>query len=88
MSRFVLIGAAIVHNNEGPPRKLKAGTKIADSVGNALPGDVVSASLCAKPNNAMQPLDASAVTALATVGITAVVGGPTRQPTGCESVDA
>lgn len=85
MSRFVLIGAA--HINDGPSKKLRAGTKIADSPANALPGDVISASLCAKPNNAMQPLDAAAVAALAAVGITASVGGPTRMATGVESID-
>jgi hypothetical protein len=84
--RFVLIGAH--HTNEGPSRKLRSGTKIADSAANALPGDVVCASLCAKPNNTMQPLDAAAVSALAAVGITAPLGGPTRMATGAESIDA
>jgi hypothetical protein len=74
MSRYVLI-AAIEGQPAGYPRsRWPAGTTIADSAGNAQPGDLVWPMT---PNpNALAPLDAAAVAAFAAVGVTATVGGP------------
>jgi hypothetical protein len=88
MSRFVLVGAQECVAN-GFRRRLRAGQTVADTAGNAQPGDVVSAQLCANPNIRMIALDAAAVTAFAAVQITATIGqllsGP---PTGADSTDA
>jgi hypothetical protein len=87
MSRFVLIGAhACVAN--GLYQKLRSGQKVADSTANALPGDAISPSLCAKPTRDMAPLDASAVAAHAAVGITSSIGMAMPAPTGTGSIDA
>jgi hypothetical protein len=73
MSRFSLLGAIEALTSDGMRRRLRAGTTVADSVGNALAGDVVSSGLCASPNIRMVALDAAAVTAFAAVGITASI---------------
>jgi hypothetical protein len=82
MSRFYLIEA----HHDGT-RRYRAGTKIADSVANAQPGDQVSATLCAKPSQGMAPLDAAAVAAMAAMRITTTVGAQTTVPTGVASAD-
>jgi len=88
MSRFYLIGAqeCIVGTMR---RRLKAGVTVADTSGNAQAGDFISAQLCASPNVRMVPLDASAVTAFANVGIVARIGVPLSGPPGSgDSIDA
>jgi hypothetical protein len=66
MSRFILVGAHEFITG-GMRRRFRAGTTVADTVGNAQAGDVVSAQLCAAPNVRMIALDASAVAAFAAV---------------------
>ena len=87
MSRFVLVGAQECVAN-GLRQRLRAGQTVADTAGNAQPGDVVSAQLCASPNVRMIALDAAAVAAFAVVQINATIGqllsGP---PTGADSVN-
>jgi hypothetical protein len=88
MSRFQILGAKECITGSGR-RRLRSGATVADTVGNAQPGDVVSAQLCASPNSRMIPLDVAAVTALASVGITASVGQRlSGHPSGCDSIDA
>jgi hypothetical protein len=88
MSRFQLLGAYECVTASGR-RRLRSGQTIADSVGNAQPGDIVSSQLCTAPNRRMIALDAAAVTALGAVGITATIGQQlSHQPSGVESVDA
>jgi hypothetical protein len=53
-------------------RWMGPGKTVADSAGVALAGDIVSAGLV--PNRGLVALDASAVTAFAGQGITAVIG--------------
>ena len=56
---------------------------------NAQAGDVVSAQLCAVPNTRMIPLDSAAVSAFASVGITASIGQQLSSlPTSADSIDA
>ena len=81
MSRFVLSAACA----DGAYR-YRAGEPIANSTANAVAGDQISAKLCATPNSGMIPLDASAVTALAGVGITTTIGALIVQITGAASV--
>jgi hypothetical protein len=87
MSRFYLLGAqdALVGTMR---RRLKAGTTVADTASNALPGDVLCPQFCSSPNVRMVALDSAAVSAFAAMGITASVGqalsGP---PTGADSID-
>jgi hypothetical protein len=89
MSRFVLLGAQECIVASAPRRRLRAGTTVADSTGNAQAGDVVSAQLCASPNVRMIALDAAAVAAFASVGITTTIGQAlSGQSTGGDSVDA
>jgi hypothetical protein len=78
MARYQLIVAVEASPAGWPRRKLVAGTTIADTVGNALPGDFVLPSLTTgAPNiNQMIPLDAGAVSAFAAVGVTTTVGAP------------
>jgi hypothetical protein len=84
MSRFVLTQAC----SQGAFR-YRAGTTMADSTANALPGDRINAVLCATPFAGMCPLDAGAVSALAAVGITATIGAAPLVPiTGAASIDA
>jgi hypothetical protein len=69
----------------GPPgwpyQRFKTGTTVADSVGNAQPGDVVWAALCAAPTlNAMAPLDSAAQSLLP--------GNPPIYPAGSYSSNA
>jgi hypothetical protein len=88
MSRFSLLGAqeCIVANSGR--RRLRAGTTVADSFANAQAGDVVSSQLCASPNIRMMALDAAAVAALASVGITASIGQQLSWlPVGADCVD-
>jgi hypothetical protein len=82
MSRFYLIDA----HHDGT-RRYRAGTKIADSLANAQPGDQISATLCAKPSSGMTPLDAAGVAAMAAMRITTTVGAATTAPTGAASAD-
>jgi len=94
MSRFQLLGAcdAMVSGHATGRRRLNAGTKIADTAGNAVAGDFVCPALCA-PANAVEarilnPLDASAVAVLAGLGVTRSVGAPVLVgPTGVSSID-
>jgi hypothetical protein len=93
MSRFQLLQATTAVVAGSPQhRRLNAGTKIADTAGNAQPGDVVSATLCAPANAVaaaiLNPLDGAAVTVLAGVGLTRSIGGPVVGPTGAASIDA
>jgi len=89
VSRFTLVGAQECITANGLRRRLRAGTNVADSAGNALAGDVVSAQLCSVPNNRMIALDAAAVAAFAAVGITASIGQQlSGVPTSGDSVDA
>src|SRR5262245_9660350 len=67
MSRFVLLTAQEIAVN-GTRRYLRAGRTIADSPGNALPGDVVAPDLCVRPNDRLVPLDAPAVAAMKAYG--------------------
>jgi len=61
MARFILIAAVVGAAQNGPYTKHPRGTAIADSAGNALPGDVVWPQLCTAPNPInMAPLDAAA----------------------------
>jgi hypothetical protein len=87
MSRFYLLGAceAVV---AGQRQRLKAGTTMSDTAGNAIFGDVVCPSLTANPNNRMVALDAAAVTALQAAGFAnAAIGQPlSGQTTGAESI--
>jgi hypothetical protein len=58
MARFLLQAPLVVG-----AKKLKAGTTIADSVGNALPGDLVWTGLTSSTvNGQMNPLDGAATT--------------------------
>jgi hypothetical protein len=59
---------------------------VADSAGNAQPGDVISAQLCANPNVRMVALDAGAVAAFASVGITASIGQALSGQTGSDGI--
>jgi hypothetical protein len=89
MSRFYLIGAVECITANNLRRRLRAGTNVADTAGNALAGDVVSAQLCASPNIRMIALDAAAVSAFAAVGIVASIGQQLSSlPTGSDCVDA
>jgi hypothetical protein len=89
MSRFTLIGAVECITANNLRRRLRAGTNVADTSGNALAGDVVSAQLCASPNIRMIALDILAVNAFAAVGITTVIGQQlSGVSTGSDSVDA
>jgi hypothetical protein len=62
MSRFILTQPMYGAMPSCPSgRKLGTGQSIADSIGNALAGDVVFPSACAAPSAAsMRPLDAAA----------------------------
>ncbi|MGB8895879.1 MAG: hypothetical protein WA322_01835 [Pseudolabrys sp.] len=83
MSRYVLTAACA----DGAFR-YHAGQTLADSQGNAVAGDRISAKLCASPFAGMVPLDASAVSALAGVGISTSIGTLIVPVTGASSVDA
>jgi hypothetical protein len=88
VSRFYLIGAQETTVANSPCRRLRAGTTVCDTAGNAQPGDVICAALCASPNIRMIPLDAAAVSAFAAVGITAVINQQlSSPPTGGDSID-
>jgi hypothetical protein len=88
MSRFTLLGA-VECITAGGRRRLRAGTNVADTNANAQAGDVVSAQLCAVPNTRMIPLDSAAVSAFASVGITASIGQQLSSlPTSADSIDA
>src|SRR5262249_870190 len=80
MSRFILSAAA----HEGAFH-FRAGDRIADSVGSAGAGDKIAPKLCAKPFAGMIPLDASAVAALAAVGIATGIGSLIVPVTGVSS---
>jgi hypothetical protein len=89
MARFALLGAVECVVAGGMRRRLRAGTTVADTAGNAIGNDVISSQLAAAPNTRMVALDAGAVAAFAAVGITASIGqqlGPL--PTGADSIDA
>jgi hypothetical protein len=89
MARFALLGAQECIVAGGMRRRLRAGTTIADSAGNAQAGDVISSQLAAAPNTRMVALDAGAVAAFLAVGIVATIGqqlGPL--PTSADSIDA
>jgi hypothetical protein len=89
MSRFVLIGAVEAIVSGAPRRRLRAGTTVADTTGNAQPGDVISAQLCSSPNIRMVALDSAAVAAFASVGIVAAINQQLGPPAGSvDSVDA
>jgi hypothetical protein len=62
MARFILLSPVYGSFPNCPSgRKLGTGTTIADSVGNALAGDVVWPALCASPSKLnMAPLDSAA----------------------------
>jgi hypothetical protein len=61
MARFILIAAVIGQPPRDAYRKFPRGTTIADSEGNAEPGDVTWPSMCATPSaQSMAPLDAAA----------------------------
>jgi hypothetical protein len=89
MSRFYLLGAqeAVVGNMR---RRLRAGQTVADSAGNALPGDVLAPGLAQSPNDRLVPLDAAAVSAMQAAGFAnAAIGKPlSGQTTGADSIDA
>ena len=88
MSRYVIIGAQELVTADGMRRRLHAGQTIADSTVNAQPGDVIAPSLCAQPNTRLTALDASAVAAFASMGITATIGRPlSGVSSGADSVD-
>jgi hypothetical protein len=88
MSRFSILGAQECITASGR-RRLRAGATVADTVGNAQPGDVVSAQLCAAPNLRMIALDAAAVAAFAAVGITATTNQRlSGHSSGVDSIDA
>jgi len=85
MARFVLIAACAGAPPGGAYCKFVRGQTIADSAGNAQPGDVVWPALCAKPSPAsMAPLDAAAqalmpgstITTLAQLAISSGGGAP------------
>jgi hypothetical protein len=82
MSRFQLTVACA----DGAFR-YRAGQTLADSQGNAVAGDHISAKLCAKPFAGMIPLDAAAVSALAGQGITTSIGALIVPVTGVSSID-
>jgi hypothetical protein len=67
----------------------RAGNFIADSTANALPGDKVVPALCTPPFPfaGMVALDASALAALAAVGIVTTIGQVLVPVTGAASVD-
>jgi len=88
MARFYVLGAqeALVG---GMRRRLKAGTTICDTGANAQAGDVICPQLCSSPNVRMVALDAAAVSAFASVGITTAIGVPLSGPVGSgDSIDA
>ncbi len=87
--RFVLIGTQEMQIGT-MRRRYRAGTTVADTQGNALPGDVVCAGLCAAPNDRLVPLDTAAVTAMQAAGFAgAAIGKPLSGPsTGADSIDA
>jgi hypothetical protein len=58
----------------GGRQRLKGGTMVADSIGNALAGDVVCPQLCGSPTKGMVALDSAAVAAFAGIGIVTSVG--------------
>jgi hypothetical protein len=77
MARYQLIQAVEAQPAGWPRRKINGGATIADTQGNALPGDFVDPGRCANPNiNQMIPLDAAALAAFAAVGVTTAVGAP------------
>jgi hypothetical protein len=60
MARFRLMTPIAGSPPGYPYQRFKTGTTVADTVGNAQPGDVVWAALCAAPTlNAMVPLDSA-----------------------------
>jgi hypothetical protein len=88
MSRFALLGAQEVQIGT-MRRRLRAGTTIADTMGNAVAGDVIAPGLCVQPNIRMIALDTAAVSAFAAVDITAAIGQALSGPiTGADSIDA
>jgi hypothetical protein len=77
MSRYRLVSAMEVAVSGGIRQRFRGGTTLADSVGNALAGDVVAPAPCATPSPfAMVALDAAAVAAFAAIGHTVVIGVP------------
>jgi hypothetical protein len=93
MSRFSLT-AAVTATVQGFPSghmRLKAGSKIADTIGNAVAGDWVCPTL-ANPTSVgaaanLIPLDVAAQTLLSGLGISRSVGGFVRAATGVESIE-
>jgi len=71
MARYSLAVAIAGAPPNGQYAKYIGGTKIADTVGNALLGDVIWPALTGSPNrNQLIPLDASAAAALGgTIGV-------------------
>ena len=95
MSRFILLGAVAGSPPGIPYKSWPAGTRIADSAGNAVPGDLVWPSMAAAPSNRMAPLDSAAAALMVTAaaanpsamgGWVTVVGGASSYPTGGDSV--
>jgi hypothetical protein len=88
MARFRVIRASEANVLNGPRQFLTCGRTIADTQGNAVPGDVVCPQLCNAPHTGLVALDASAVSAFASVGITAVIGQYLCSVTGIDGVGA
>jgi hypothetical protein len=74
MSRFMLMSAHEAYVLNGGRQRLKGGTMVADSIGNALAGDVVCPQLCSSPTRGMVALGSGAVSAFAAIGIATTVG--------------
>jgi hypothetical protein len=92
MARYRLGSAIVGQAPNSCYQKYRAGTTLADSVGNAIAGDIIWPSLAAQPNSTMVPLDLAAQTIMqATFGannpyVCTTVGGASVAPTGTDSV--
>lgn len=60
MARYILISAVVGQPTNGTYTKYPRGAAIADSAGNALPGDLIWPALCQAPSPVnMRPLDSA-----------------------------
>jgi len=87
MARFKLIQAIVIGYNTGsPPKMLRAGSTLADSIANSQPGDYVWPGLTsASMHQGLVPLDAGATTMKSASKYASEI---TSAPTGRDSIDA
>lgn len=74
MARFVLTSWAWFSRDRGGPKRLLAGSTVADTFANALQGDVVVPGLSDHPFPGMEPLDDEGVRLLARHGVHSDIG--------------